>query len=544
MEGLMQDCPLTVDRFLDYADRWHPRRDVVTRASNGDLRRTDYRTVARRARKVSSALKAAGIDVGDRIATLAWNSDFHVESWYGIVGIGAVCHTLNPRLFPKQLAYIINHAQDRLIFADPSCADLLTTLLPECPTIECVIFLCSEDERPDMPFPATDFEGWISGHSSDVSWGGFDERTACGLCYTSGTTGNPKGVLYSHRSNYIHTLATLQVGVHGLSALDTVLLMTPIYHANGWGIIYSAPAVGSRLVLPGRQLDGASLYELIEREGVTYSGGVPSLWQAVLEHARDGKRGFSTLRRVTIGGSACTEAMFREFREFGVDIRQGWGMTEAGPLAAITSPIPEVAALPEPKQFSYLRKVGRPLVGVDIKVINDQGHHVPHDGVTPGVFKVRGATIAREYYGGSSDFPLDDEGYFDTGDIVTVDELGFIQMMDRSKDMIKSGGEWISSVEIENIAADHPKIEISGVIAMPHERYHERPLIVAKLRAGQTLTRAELLDHLRGRMAKWSLPDDVIFVDEMPLGATGKVDKKELRRRFGGLPPAKQSLMS
>ncbi|ATQ44137.1 long-chain-fatty-acid--CoA ligase [Caulobacter mirabilis] len=532
MQGLMQDWSLTLDRLLDHAAQWHGAREIVTRSVEGPVVRTTYAALRDRAKQASNALKALGVQPGDRVATLGWNSDRHLEVWYGAVGIGAVLHTLNPRLFAEQLAYIVNHAQDRIILADPACAPLLETLLPQCPTVERVVFLTDAAHMPATPFKAEPYEDWIAGQSTDCAWGSFDENTAAGLCYTSGTTGNPKGVLYSHRSNYLHALMTLQTDALALSARDTALLVVPMYHANAWGVVYSAPAVGAKLVLPGQKMDGASIHELIETEGVTYSAAVPTVWQMLLEHLRATKGRLTTLKRVTIGGSACPESIIRAFHEdYGVDVIQGWGMTETSPLATVSHPDATMIGNGFEEQLPHKLKQGRLLCNLDLKLVDDAGQRLPHDGKTMGRLMIKGPTIVRAYYGGDGEV-LDEEGFFDTGDISTLDATGWMQIADRAKDVIKSGGEWISSVEIENIAVGHPKCELAAVVGVPHPKWDERPLLLVKLKPGETATAADILDFLEGKIAKWWMPDEVAFVDEIPLGPTGKIDKKVIRQRL------------
>jgi len=532
MEGLMQDWSLTLDRLLDHAARWHGEREIVARTDSGGLTRTTYAEVARRARRTSNALLSMGVKPGDRVATLAWNNHRHLEVWYGAIGIGAVLHTLNPRLFEDQIAYIVNHAQDRVILADPACAPLLESLLPRCPSVEMVIFFADAGEAPKTPYPALAYEDWIAGQRADCAWGGFDEKTAAGLCYTSGTTGDPKGVLYSHRSNYLHALMTLQTDALALSARDTVLLVVPMYHANAWGVVYSAPAVGAKLVLPGQKMDGASIHELLESEGVTYSAAVPTVWQMLLEHLRATGGKLTTLKRVTIGGSAVPESLIRAFHDdYGVDVIQGWGMTETSPLATVSIPDARLAGKSFEEMVPHKLKQGRLLANLDLKVVDDAGARLPHDGRTMGRLMVKGPTIVRAYYGREGEV-LDEEGFFDTGDISTIDEHGWMQIADRAKDVIKSGGEWISSVEIENIAVGHPKAELAAVVGVPHPKWDERPLLLVKLKAGETATEDEFLAFLDGKIAKWWTPDAVRFVDDIPLGPTGKLDKKLIRQRL------------
>ena len=535
MHGLMQDLPLTVDRIIDHAASWHGEREIVSRDPAGRVSRTDYAAIHPMAKQVSNALEAEGIGLGDRVATMAWNSAEHLAVWYGTCGIGAVLHTLNPRLFTEQIAYIANHAEDRLLIADPQLAELVGELLPQVPSIEKVIFFCTAADLPVTSYPAISFEDWIAGHSTNAEWGGFDERTACGLCYTSGTTGNPKGVLYSHRSNYIHALMTLQRDALGLSARDTVLLVVPMYHANAWGVVYSAPAVGAKLVLPGPQMDGESIYNLIENEGVTYSAAVPTVWQMLLQYVEENGLKFSTLERVTIGGSACPESIIRTFRDkYGVDVIQGWGMTETSPLGTVSIPDAAIAALPEDQQIKFKLKQGRLLCGLEMKLVNDEGQRLPHDGATPGRLMIKGPTIASGYFGGEGGNVLDDEGFFDTGDVSTIDSYGYMQITDRAKDVIKSGGEWISSIEIENIATGHPDVALAAVVGIAHPKWDERPILLCQAHPSAKVQAEDVRSYLDGKIARWWMPDDILFVEEIPLGATGKVDKKAIRAGLDG----------
>mgnify|MGYP003863804301 FL=1 len=533
MLGLMQDWPLTVDRILDHAKNWHGAREVVTRSVEGPIVRTTYANIHARAKRVSSVLQGWGIGVGDRIGTLAWNTGNHIETWYGIMGIGAVCHTLNPRLFPEQLVYIINHGGDRVIFVDLTFVPLLQAVLPHCPKVERVVVMTDRAHMPAVELPGLEcYEDLLEDASEDVVWGDFDEQTACGLCYTSGTTGNPKGVLYSHRSNFIHTLLGLQSTVLGATPSEVILPVVPMFHANAWGIAFGAPGAGSKLVMPGARMDGAAIYELIESEGVTFSAAVPTVWQGLLAHLREHKLKIPTVKRVLIGGSAVPESLIRAFHdEFGIEVLQGWGMTETSPIGTLSNMTPELRALPYDEQMKWRIKQGTPPLGVELKLKNYAGQEMPHDGHTYGRLMIKGPTIAGAYF--NDDTPiLDTEGFFDTGDVSTIDEHGFMQITDRAKDVIKSGGEWISSIEIENIAVGHPKVELAAVIGAAHPKWDERPVLIIKLKPGQTEDKQEHLDFLVGKIAKWWMPDDVVFVDDIPLGATGKVDKKLIRERM------------
>ncbi|MDP2260386.1 MAG: long-chain-fatty-acid--CoA ligase [Caulobacter sp.] len=542
MQGLMQHSALTVDTILDHAKRWHGDREVVTRSVEGPIVRTTYGQIHDRAKRLSNALIGMGVRVGDRVATLAWNSGRHMEAWYAIMGIGAVCHTLNPRLHPEQIAWIINHAEDRIIFVDLTFVPILEAILANCPSVEHVVIMTDKTHMPPFQMRgvptmkwqgAHTFETLIDGNPADCAWGGFDENTAAGLCYTSGTTGDPKGVLYSHRSNYIHTLVGLQSDVLGVSATDTVLPVVPMFHANAWGIAFAGPGVGAKLVMPGAKMDGASIHELLETEGVTFSAAVPTVWQMLLQHldATNGK--LSTLKRVVIGGSACPESIIRGFHDrYGVDVLHAWGMTETSPLGTLGSPNARVAGLSYDERMAYKLKQGRPPLGIDLKLTDDAGAELPHDGSTFGHLLVKGPFVVREYFKGAGGNILDDEGYFDTGDVATIDPEGFMQITDRAKDVIKSGGEWISTIDIENIAMGHPKVELAAVIGVLHPKWDERPLLLIKLKPGETATKEEMLQFLVGKIAKWWMPDDVAFVDDIPLGATGKIDKKLIRERM------------
>ncbi|HEX7884664.1 MAG TPA: long-chain-fatty-acid--CoA ligase [Phenylobacterium sp.] len=543
MLGLMQNWPLTVDKILDHAEAWHGGREVVSRSIEGPIVRTTYGQIHERAKRVSNALKGLGVQAGDRVATLAWNTGRHMEAWYGIMGIGAVCHTLNPRLFAEQLCYIINHAEDKVVLTDLTFLPLLLENRAKLPTVKHVIVLTDEEHMKGVTLPgALCFETLLAQSSAECAWGDFEENTAAGLCYTSGTTGNPKGVLYSHRSNFLHTLVTMAADVLAISATDTVLPVVPMFHANAWGLTFSGPAAGAKMVMPGAKLDGASIHELIETEGVTVSAAVPTVWQMLLTHLRETGGKVTTLKRAVIGGSAVPEAIVRAFRDdYGVDVTHAWGMTETSPLGTQGTPNAAVAAMGPEDQLRFKLKQGRPPLCIEMKLDDDADQRLPQDGVTFGRLKVKGPFVVGEYFKGDGGEILDAAGFFDTGDVATIDGYGYMQITDRAKDVIKSGGEWISSIEIENIAIGHPKAENAAVIGAFHPKWDERPVLLVKLRPGVEATKDEFLAFLEGKIAKWWTPDDVVFVDDIPLGATGKVDKKLIRERMKDyvLPTAK-----
>lgn len=542
MYGLMQHGALTLDKIIDHAARWHTDREVVSRSVEGPIVRTTYGQMHERAKRVSNALHALGMKAGDRIGTLAWNTARHMEAWYGIMGVGMVCHTLNPRLFPEQIAWIADHAGDRVIFADLTFLPILKQIVPRIPSVEYVVVFTDRDHMPADFALAGDapgfkgllaYEDLVEQHSSDVAWGGFPEDTAAGLCYTSGTTGDPKGVLYSHRSNFLHTLITLQPDVMGLSQNDVILPVVPMFHANAWGVAFSAPGTGAKMVMPGAKMDGASVHELLETEGVTFSAAVPTVWQMLLQHLESTNGKITTLKKVVIGGAACPESIIRAFHDnYGVDVVHAWGMTETSPLGTLSVMTDQLEKLSYDEQMPWRLKQGRPPLGVDICLKDDDDKRLPHDGKAFGHLKIRGPIIAAEYFKGAGGEILDAEGYFDTGDVATIDAQGFMQITDRAKDVVKSGGEWISTIEIENIAVGHPKAAIAAVVGVPHPKWDERPVLLVKLRPDETATRVEFLDFLQGKIAKWWTPDDVLFVDDIPLGATGKIDKKLIRKRL------------
>jgi fatty-acyl-CoA synthase len=533
MLGLMQDWPLLCHRIIDHAALNHGARAVVSRAVEGPLYSTSYATIRSRALKVAKRLERDGIRLGDRVATLAWNTWRHLEAWYGIMGLGAVYHTLNPRLFPEQIAWIINHAEDRLLLTDLTFLPLLEKLAPELTGIERTVVLTDAGQLPETSLRnAVAYEQWIDEVDDDFAWRSFDENTAAGLCYTSGTTGHPKGVVYSHRSNVLHALATAAGDAFAISCRDVVMPVVPMFHANGWSLALTAPMAGAGLVLPGARLDGAAIYELLTRYGVTFTAAVPTVWLALLRHleAADGK--LPDLRRVIIGGAACPRTIIKTFRErYGVEVIHAWGMTEMSPTGTVCQVKPEYAALAGEARLDLQCKQGYAPFTVEMKITDDAGAEAARDGRSFGHLKVRGPAVAKAYFKEAGDI-LDPQGYFDTGDIATIDPAGYMQITDRAKDVIKSGGEWISSIELENLAVGHPKVAEAAVIGVPHPKWDERPLLVVVLKAGESAAKEDILAFMRGKTASWWLPDDVVFVEDIPHTATGKIQKVELRARF------------
>ena len=533
MLGLMQDWPLLCHRILDHAAANHADRSVVTRSVEGAIHTTNYAQIRARALRVAQRLERDSIRLGDRVATLAWNTWRHFEAWYGIMGIGAIYHTVNPRLFPDQITWIMNHAEDRVLMTDLTFVPLLEKIADKLPRIERYIILTDAEHMPKTSLKgALPYEEWIGAVDGDFAWKTFDENTAAGMCYTSGTTGNPKGVLYSHRSNVLHGLMANSSDVKGLCSRDIVLPVVPMFHANVWTLNFSAPMVGASLVLPGCKLDGASLYELLDRYKVTMSAGVPTVWLMLLQHLAATGNKLPYLKKVVIGGSACPRAMTKTFQdEYGIDVVHAWGMTEMSPLGTCCTMKPEYAGLAGEARLDVQQSQGHAPFMVEMKVTDDAGRRLAWDGNTFGRLKVRGPAVARAYFKENANI-LDDEGFFDTGDIATIDRHGYMRITDRAKDVIKSGGEWISSIDIENLAVGHPKVAEAAVIGVKHPKWEERPLLIIVLKEGVTATREEILAFLRGRIAKWWLPDEVVFVDEIPHTATGKIQKTALRERF------------
>jgi len=529
--GQMMSAPLLISSIIKHAARYYGGTEIVSRRTEGDLHRYTYRDCELRARKVAQALGALGVKQGDRVGTLAWNGYRHLEIYYGVSGMGAVCHTINPRLFPEQVAYIINHAEDGYVFFDLTFLPLVEGVAPHCPNVKGWVLMTDRAHMPaESKVPLLCYEELVDAQDGNYDWPLFDESLASSLCYTSGTTGNPKGALYSHRSTVLHSYASALPDALGCSARDVILPVVPMFHVNAWGLPYSVPLVGAKLVLPGAKLDGASLYELFEQEKVTFSAGVPTVWLGLLQHVQANNLKFSSFRRTVIGGSAVPPAMIRALRALDVEVIHGWGMTEMSPLGTTCKLLAKHEALSEEASQKVLEKQGRVLFGVDMKIVDGDGEELPWDGKAFGDLLVRGPWIIERYFRNDAN-PLVD-GWFPTGDVATIDPDGYMQITDRSKDVIKSGGEWISSIDIENVAAAHPAVHMAACISVHHPKWDERPLLVVVKKPNAEVSKEELLKFFEGKVAKWWIPDDVAFVSEIPLTATGKMQKLKLREQF------------
>ena len=533
MLGLMQHQPLLISTLIDFAERHHGEGEIVSRRVEGDLHRYTYKEVALRSRQVAQALDAQGLAFSDRVATLAWNGYRHLELYFGVSGSGRVLHTLNPRLHPEQIAWIINHAEDSVLCFDMSFLPIIKGIHGYCPTVKRFVALCDADKLPtDSGIPnLVSYEAWIANRPADYTWPVFDENSASSMCYTSGTTGNPKAALYSHRSTVLHAMAGALPDALNVSARDAVLPVVPMFHVNAWGIPYAAAMIGCKLVFPGPAMDGKSIYELMEAEKVSFAAGVPTVWQMLLAHMQAGNLRFSTLKRTVIGGSACPPAMITAFNDlYGVEVLHAWGMTEMSPLGTVCTLKNKHMEMSSEDKMKVRLKQGRGLYGVDMKIVNGNGDELPWDGKTYGDLLVKGHWIISEYFKGDGSALVD--GWFPTGDVATIDADGYMQITDRSKDVIKSGGEWISSIDIENIAMAHPAVAMAACIGVKHPKWDERPIIAVLKKPGAEVTRDELLAFYEGRTAKWQIPDDVVFVDAIPMGGTGKMQKSKLREQL------------
>jgi fatty-acyl-CoA synthase len=533
MLGLMQDYPLLTHTILEHGALNHGERELVTRGVEGPIRRTTLSAVRNRALRVGKALEREGVKLGDRIATMAWNSERHVEAWFGIMGIGAVCHTLNPRLFAEQLDYIINHAEDDIVFVDLTFVPILEALQARLRTVRKFIILTDAQHMPTTSLPnAVAYEEWIGAVDADFRWKSFDENTAAALCYTSGTTGHPKGVLYSHRSNVLHGLMVNQPDVFGLRSEDVIMAIVPMFHANAWALTFAVPAAGAKLVLPGSGMDGASIYELLDSERVTSTAAVPTVWLGLLQYLEQTGKKLPWLKKVVVGGAACPPMMIRKFElEYGVEVIHGWGMTEMSPVGTTGKMNYATSQFDRETQLKLKEKQGRTPYLVEMKVVDDDGRELPRDGKSSGHLLVKGPCVARGYYK-LNQSALNADGWFDTGDIANIDPLGFMQVTDRDKDVIKSGGEWISSIEVENMAVGCPGVAEAAVIGLAHPKWSERPLLIIRRAPGSQVSADEVLAFLDGKIARWWMPSGVEFVDEIPHTATGKIQKMDLRKQF------------
>lgn len=534
MLGLMQDWPLLCHTILDHAAANHGEREIVSRLVEGNIHRETYKDAKDRSLRLAQGLARDGFRLGDRIGTLAWNTHRHLEAWYGIMGIGAIYHTINPRLSADHIAYIANHAEDSALFVDITFLPIVEALRDQLKSVRKFIVLTDDAHMPETKLAnAVPYESWLAANDGDFEWARFDENTAAGLCYTSGTTGNPKGVLYSHRSNILQTLAVNTADGLGMRSADTILPVVPMFHANAWSIAFGAPAAGTKLVLPGPHMDGESIYTLLTTEKVSITAAVPTVWLMLLAHLEQNNLTLPYLDKVVIGGSACPRSMMETFEtKYDVRVFHAWGMTEMSPVGTIGTLKGDMENLPLDKQIDIKLKQGRAMYCVEMKIQNDQGEELSWDGKSYGHLMVRGPAVARAYFKGEGGSILDDDGFFDTGDISSIDSQGYMQITDRSKDVIKSGGEWISSIELENAAVGHPDLAEAAVIGVDHPKWDERPLLICVPKPGAHPTKESVLDYLKGKVAKWWIPDDVVFVEEIPHTATGKIQKRDLRERF------------
>ena len=534
MHGLMMNMPLLISSLIRHASEHHSDTEIVSRLTEGGIHRYTYSDAHTRSRQLANALLKLGIKPSDRVGTLAWNGFRHFETYFAVSGMGAVLHTINPRLFPEQIAYIVNHADDQYVFFDITFAPLIDAIAPHCEKVKGWVAMTDRAHLPAMETSGVlCYEELIAASSDQYEWPTLDENTASSLCYTSGTTGNPKGVLYSHRTTILHTYAIALPDVMNLSARDVILPVVPMFHVNAWGTPYACAMVGAKIVFPGAGLDGASLHELFENEGVTLSAGVPTVWLGLLNYVKQNNLKFSTMNRTVIGGSACPPAMIKTFQDdYGVRVLHAWGMTELSPLGTLNTFKEKHFKLSEAERFAIQQKQGRAMFGVEMRIVGSDGKDLPHDGKAFGDLLVRGPWIVREYFKSEGGNPLTPDGWFPTGDVATIDPDGFMQITDRSKDVIKSGGEWISSIDLENLALAHPDVAEAAVIGIVHPKWDERPLLIVVKKAGAVVSKDDLLKFFEGKIAKWWMPDDVAFVDQLPHTATGKLLKTKLREDF------------
>ena len=531
----MMMSELTITSIMKHAERVNGATEIVSVTADNPRHRYTYKDAFKRVRQLANALQTLGAQPGDTLATLAWNDYRHLEIYYALSCSGMICHTINPRLFPEQIDYIVNHAKDKWVFVDATLVKVLEPLQDKLPAVKGYIVLSDEGHMPDTSLNNVHcYEQLIATEKDEFDWPELEETTPSALCYTSGTTGNPKGVMYTHRSTVLHSLASIAPDVFSLSVRDIVMPIVPMFHVNGWGLVYSCPMVGAKLVMPGPKMgDGETLCALINEERVTCSAGVPTVWLALLDYLAKANKSVDSLNRVTVGGAACPEMIMEQFQnQYGVDVQQAWGMTEMNPLGTFNGGIPPLLDGISDEQRKKLRlKQGRPSFGVDIKVVDADNNELPWDGESSGAVKVRGPWIVNDYYGYDGK-TLDDDGWFETGDVACFDEYGYMQITDRLKDVIKSGGEWISSIELENCAVNHPKVAEAAVVGIPHPKWTERPLLLVILKDGEQMEKAEMLAWFEDKVAKWWIPGDCVFVDSLPHTATGKLSKKDIREDY------------
>ena len=534
MLGLMQDRPLLISSLIEFAALNHSEGEIVSRTVEGPVHRYTYKDCAARSRQLAKSLEKLGVEQSDRIGTLAWNGYRHVEIYYGVSGMGAVCHTINPRLFPEQIIYIVNHAEDRYIFTDLTFVPLLEKIIDQIPQVKGFVIMTDEANMPDTALPnVICYENLLATADDDYQWPVFDERTASSLCYTSGTTGNPKGVLFANRSTVLHSYAVCTPDALGLSNMETILPVVPMFHVNAWGIPYAAAMCGAKMVMPGPRMDGESLFELMESEQVTLSAGVPTIWMMLLAYMKENNKKLTSMQRTVIGGAAAPRAMIETFeKDYNVNVVHAWGMTEMSPIGTACNLKKKHSDISLDEKIDLSLKQGRSVYGVDMKIVDGAGKDLPWDGKAFGNLLVRGPWITSGYFKGETDDTVDDDDWFDTGDVATIDADGYMQITDRSKDVIKSGGEWISSIDLENEAVGCPGVAEAAVIAVPHPKWDERPLLLVVKQPDASVTKDEIIEHLKGSLAKWQLPDDVVFVDELPHTATGKLLKTKLRSEY------------
>ena len=535
MQGMMMNRPLRIAEIITFAEKIHPNEEIISRTLQGDIHETNYAEIASRSRRMSKALLNFGIKMGDRVATLAWNGFRHLELYFAISGIGAVCHTINPRLSSEQMEYVVNHADDKIIFLDLTFIPIIEAHLDKFPKTTKYVLMAEREHIPDCKIPnVICYEDLIENENDDFSWPEFDENTASGLCYTSGTTGNPKGVLYSHRSTVLHSLMSCIYNSGSFAPKKKILPIVPLFHANAWGLPYAAPISGTPMVFPGANLDGKSVYDLLNDYKVSSAWGVPTVWMGLLEEINKRGKKPDGLSEMLVGGSAAARSLIESFENLGVRVIHAWGMTETSPLGTSGRLIEPFTELPIEEQRHLQTSQGRKIFMVDLKIVDDDGKRLPEDGKSIGNLYIRGSTIAGGYFNNeeASKAAIDDEGYFGTGDVASIDQQGFLRLTDRAKDLIKSGGEWISSIDLENRAMSHPDIENCAVIAIPHEKWDERPLLVIVPTEGKKPTKEDIVKHLEGHFAKWQMPDDVVYEDSLPLTATGKVSKLTLRKKY------------